>query len=301
MSATGSGRIDAHQHFWRPSRGDYRWLTPAIEPLFRDFEPAHLAPHLARHQVERTVLVQAADTIDETRFLLDVADRCGFVGAVVGWVDLEREDVPSSLAALAAHPLFRGVRPMIQDIADPDWMLRESVQRGLDEVERLGLSFDALVRPVNLPRLLRVAERHPSLPIVIDHAAKPRVADGAAWTGRSAWRSDLAALSAQPNVSCKLSGLASEARLDWTVADLQPFVATVMECFGPQRTLWGSDWPVVELAGGYDRWADATTVLLADLDDDDRCAVLGGNAARIYGIDATRTAGAASSSGTHTT
>ena len=286
MTAVRPERIDAHQHFWRVSRGDYRWLTPALGSLHRDHEPSDLAPILARHRIDRTVLVQSADTQAETAFMLDLARHCPFVGAVVGWIDLERPEIDDAVSVLTVEPLVRGVRPMIQDIPDLDWMLRPSVSRGLTALEGANLVLDALVRPEHLSRLVRLVERHADLTVVLDHGGKPHIASGrrGGWAGVSAWSDSLGALAAHPRVFCKLSGLAGEAGPDWRTDDLRPYAETILDRFGPDRVLWGSDWPLVERAGGYDAWMRTTEELLATLDDDQRAAVLGGTAANVYSM-----------------
>jgi L-fuconolactonase len=271
-------RIDAHQHFWALARGDYGWLTPALGPIHRDFGPADLAPLLRARGIEATILVQAAPTLAETRYLLSIAAASPLVAGVVGWVDLAAPDAVSHIARLANDRLLVGIRPMVQDIADDDWLLWDELIPGLAALARLHLVFDALVLPRHLPRLLRVVERHPDLIFVIDHLAKPPVAQGAL----TPWAEDIAALAAHPNVMCKLSGLITEAAPDWMVDDLRPYAAHVLACFGPDRVLWGSDWPVVDLAGGYDAWWQATEALLAGLPAADKAAILGGNAQRVY-------------------
>ncbi|MBS0560791.1 MAG: amidohydrolase family protein [Proteobacteria bacterium] len=271
-------RIDAHQHFWRLDRGDYGWLTPALGLIHRDFGPDDLRPILARHGIGATVLVQAAPTEAETRFLLALAAGAPEVAGVVGWTDFEAADVPDAIARLAADSLLVGLRPMVQDIADDGWLARPALAPAFAAMERHGLAFDALVLPRHLPRLLAMVARHPNLPIVIDHLAKPGIA-ARDWLP---WADDMAALAAHPNVWCKLSGMATEAAPGWTAEDLRPYAAHVLACFGPARVLWGSDWPVVDLAGGYDAWMRATGTLLDGLDEAARAAVLGGNAARFY-------------------
>jgi L-fuconolactonase len=276
----GGEGIDAHQHFWRLARGDYGWLTPALAPIHRDFLPADLAPVLARHGIARTILVQAAPTAAETAFLLTIARATPFVAGVVGWADLAAHDAPDVIARLAADPLLVGLRPMVQDIADDDWLAAPALAPAFDAMVTHGLVFDALVLPRHLPRLARVVDKHPSLAVVIDHAAKPSIRDGL--RGLTPWRGALAALAGAPGVACKLSGLVTEAASDWTVDALRPFAAHVLDVFTPARVLWGSDWPVVELGGGYDRWRAATHALLDGVSAGERAAVLGGNAARTY-------------------
>jgi L-fuconolactonase len=272
--------IDAHQHFWRPARGDYGWLDPDDAVLGRDFEPSHLAPLLEAAGIERTVLVQAAPTVAETRFLPDLARRTDFVGGVVGWVDLAAPGVHEELEALLGEGPLVGVRPMIQDIADDDWMLDPALRGGLEALTALGLRFDALVLPRHLGRLRTLLERHPDLPVVIDHGAKPPIAGGELTT----WAEDMTRLARETGARCKLSGLVTEARPDWRVEDLRPWVDHLLETFGPERLLWGSDWPVVELAGGFERWREASLRLLEALDEAQRGRVLGDNAAAFYAL-----------------
>lgn len=270
--------IDAHQHFWRLDRGDYGWLTPALGPIFRDFGPADLAPILARHGIERTILVQAAPTEAETRWLLDVAADAPFVAAVVGWSDFDAPDAPDAIARLAREPKLAGLRPMVQDIADDDWLAKPALAPAFDAMAAHGLVLDALVLPRHLSRLARVIERHPDLAVVVDHGAKPRIRE----RELDAWRAGLSAIAAHPNVACKLSGLVTEARPGDGTAELAPWIDAILGLFGATRVLWGSDWPVVNLAGGYDRWRAIALDALRSLAPAERDAVLGANAARVY-------------------
>ncbi len=250
--------------------------------LYRDFGPADLVPRLEARGITQTVLVQAAPTVDETRYLLGLADRTPWVGAVVGWVPLDEPDAAlRALDELAAHPTLRGIRPMIQDLPDASWMLGEALTPGFERLIAAGLRFDALVKPPHLPHLLRLLERHPELRVVIDHGAKPDIAAGAF----AAWAEPIARLARETGAVCKLSGLATEAGPDWSTADLRPFVDHLLACFGPDRLMWGSDWPVVELAGGFDPWWNATDTLLAELDETQRGAILEGTARRFYALD----------------
>lgn len=270
--------IDAHQHFWRLGRGDYGWLTPALDPIHRDFLPGDLAPILARHGIERTILVQAAPTRAETRFLLELAASTPFVAGVVGWIDFDAPDAPDVVARLSSHCRLVGLRPMVQDLADDDWLARPALAPVFEAMVAVGLVFDALVLPRHLTRLAAVVERHPGLQIVVDHGAKPRIREREI----DAWRADLAAVASHPRVVCKLSGLVTEARSGDDAAELAPWIDALVDLFGPGRLLWGSDWPVVNLAGGYDRWRALTLRALEGLSPQQRGAVLGGNAARVY-------------------
>lgn len=271
-------QIDSHQHFWRVARGEYHWMSPDLAALYRDYGPDDLAPLIARHGIERTILVQAAQTLAETRFLLAIADATPFVAGVVGWAEFTDPDAPATIAELAEHPLLVGLRPMVQDIPDDDWLVRPDLAPAFRALVEHDLVFDALVFPRHLSRLLVVADRHPDCTIVVDHGAKPAIRE----RSLDPWRADMAAIAARPNTWCKLSGLVTEAGPDWRTEDLRAYVDHLLAVFGPERLLWGSDWPVANLAGGYDRWREATAALLATLPEADRAAVLGGNAERVY-------------------
>ena len=254
-------RIDAHHHLWTLARGDYGWLTKDLAPIYRDFVISDLEPLLATAGIDGTILVQAAPTEAETLFLLDIAETSGVIRGVVGWTDFDATDAVARIDALAERRLLVGLRPMVQDISDDDWLLSPQLAQQFTAMAGHGLVFDALVLPRHLPRLLRVVDRHPGLQFVLDHCAKPRLA--ARDIGE--WRDDIATLAQHPNIVCKLSGLVSEAAPDWEVADLQDAVDHVRASFRPRRLLWGSDWPVVNLAGGYEKWFSATEKLLAGL------------------------------------
>lgn len=270
--------IDAHQHFWQLSRGDYGWLTPQLGPIYRDFGPGDLQPILAGHGVGRTILVQAAATVAETEYLLEIADNTPFVAGVVGWAEFTAPDAPQVIAKLAQNPLLVGLRPMVQDIADDDWLLREDIAPAIEAMVAHDLVFDALVLVKHLPRLTQFVQRYPRLRVVIDHGAKPQIRDRAF----KVWRDAMAPLAGNPGITCKLSGLVTEAGADWRASDLRPYCDALLALFGADRLIWGSDWPVVDLAGGYDRWRDVSVSALAGLAHAERHAVLGGNAARLY-------------------
>jgi L-fuconolactonase len=271
-------KVDAHQHVWRLDDPGRDWPTPGLAALYRDFTPADLAPLLRAHGVERTVLVQSLPSEADTLALLELAAAHDFIGAVVGWTDLAAPGAPQRIRELAARPKLRGLRPMLQDMPDGAWLDDPALEPSVRAMAAGGLSFDALVRPRHLPALLRFARRFPELAIVIDHAAKPELAIGRL----DPWRADMQALAQLPNVACKLSGLATEAAPNWQLGDLQPCVAGLLEWFGPERLLWGSDWPVLNLAADYGRWLAACEAMLAHLDHDARAAIFGLNACRFY-------------------
>lgn len=271
-------RIDAHQHFWQIARADYGWLTPALGPIHRDFGPADLAPLLARHGISSTILVQAAPTEAETRFLLGIAAKTPFIAGVVGWTDFEAPDIARKIAALAADPLLVALRPMVQDIADESWLARPELAPAFEAMIAHGLVFDALLKPEHIPAALSLLSRHPDLAVAIDHAAKPDLVAG----NLADWREGIDALAAHPQALCKLSGLVTEAARDWTIETLRPVAEHLLSTFGPDRLIFGSDWPVVTLRADYARWFETATALLSGCSESEREAIFGGNAARLY-------------------
>lgn len=275
--------IDAHQHVWRLSRGDYAWPNDSVAPIFRDFGPDDLLPLLAAAGVTWTVLVQATDTVAETRWLLEVVKTCPQVAGVVGWVDLAAPDAIATIDALRRDPVLKGLRPMLQNIADTDWILRPEVQPVLAHMAQTGLRFDALIQPRHLPAILTLAETHPGLPIVIDHIAKPRM--GAGQVPDPAWTAGMRALAARPNLCCKLSGMITEIGPDWQQDDLVPFARIVLDAFGADRCMWGSDWPVVNLAGDYALWRDSARRLAAGLSAAEQDRLFTGSARDFYGLE----------------
>lgn len=272
--------IDAHQHYWHPARGDYGWMAPDDPVLARPFAPTDLAPLLGEAGVARTVLVQAAPTVAETHYMLGIADAEPSVAAVVGWVDFEEPADRAALERLAGHPKLRGVRPMIQDIADDDWMGRKDVQWGFAALADLGLRLDALGFPRHLPRFERLMDRHPDLPVVIDHGMKPRVASS---EGFEDWAAGMTRL-AKRGAFCKLSGLVTEAVEDWEVEDLRPYAEHILDAFGPERVMWGSDWPVCLRRASYADWLRTARDLTVGLDEAERARLFGGTAAAFYGL-----------------
>ncbi|WP_175805254.1 amidohydrolase family protein [Burkholderia ambifaria] len=278
-------RIDAHQHFWQMASRDGYWPPQTLDAIYRDFGPQDLEPLLAQSGVQRTVVVQSLPTQEDTRYLLDVASRTSFVSAVVGWVDLKSTDAPADIASLARDPKFRGIRPMLQDLADDDWIDDPILEPAIDAMLANDLAFDALVTPRHLPALLAFARRYPRLRIVIDHAAKPPIASGRS----EAWHAAMSELAAHPNVHCKLSGMWTEAGPHPDLLRVEPYVRAVCDWFGASRLIWGSDWPVSRLAGhfgDYGAWL-AWCEQCCDrfLGPDARARVFGGNACHFYRID----------------
>jgi L-fuconolactonase len=280
--------VDAHHHLWDPARASYPWLTAELGPINRAFAFDELAPLLAAAGIDRTVLVQSADNHDDTDHMLQVADRHSEIGAVVAWLPLDRPaEAATRLEALQAHPAFRGVRCSINFEPDVEWLLRPDVGEGLALLEARGIPFDVVsVRRRHLELVPLLSERHPDLVMIIDHLSKPPIGRDDSWV--RGWERNLRAAAANPNVLAKVSGLFPAGRElgDWTAEDLRPFVHVAVDAFGPERLMWGSDWPIVELAGGYARAWTELNVLFAELGAAERAAILGGTAARAYRIAA---------------
>ena len=276
-------QIDAHQHFWQPGRGDYGWMPKDDPVLSRPYFPDELWPQLQAAGVQGTVLVQAAPSVAETEYMLGIADATPWVLGVVGWVDFEKPSDMAELKRLAGHPKFKGVRPMIQDIPDDGWMLREDVQRGFRAICDLGLRFDALGFPRHLANFLTVMKRYPAMQVVVDHCMKPQIRERSDTHFRF-WADGMARIADETAAVVKFSALITEADADWTVDDLRPYVDHVFAAFGPERVMWGSDWPVCRLRGEYAGWRAAALELTSGLTDVDRALVYGGTAAGFYGL-----------------
>jgi L-fuconolactonase len=278
-------RVDAHQHYWEPRRGDYDWMPPDDPVLARPYRPADLAPELAMVGIDCTVLVQAAATVEETEYMLGLADATPSVAAVVGWIDFEDRSHLRHLERLKNHPKFVGVRPMIQDIPDVDWMLRDDVQWAYAALVDLDLTFDALGFSRHLANFLTLLKRYPKLRVVVDHCMKPQIRDhGGPCEEFASWAEGLGRIAGETGACCKLSGLVTEAHEGWTGQDLVPYAAEVLQAFGPQRVMWGSDWPVCRLQTSYQVWHEAAESLCAALSGAERAEVFGGTAARFYGL-----------------
>ncbi|MFJ2988528.1 amidohydrolase family protein [Collimonas sp. NPDC087041] len=270
-------RIDAHQHFWLLANRSGQWPPADLAAIHRDFLPQQLAPLLKQHGIDGTVLVQSLPSVTDTLFLLTLAEQTPFIQAVVGWADLKSMNAVEQIALLASHRKLRGLRPMLQGLAD-DWIADPLLAPAIAAMQRHRLSLDALVLPRHLPALLAFAQSHPDLSIVIDHAAKPPIASAE----MTPWREHIARFAALPQVYCKLSGLVTEASADWQDGDLRPYADHVLDVFGASRVIWGSDWPVVNLAADYGRWLTTTDNLLSKLDQQQRQQVMGLNAQRFY-------------------
>ena len=273
--------IDSHQHFWQVGRFEYPWMTSDLGVLYRDYLPDELAPILSRNGVEKTVLVQASNSVAESRWLLNLAEENRFIAGVVGWVDLMSVEIDAQLDELTAHSKFKGVRHLVESEPDDDWIAQPAVLSGLRRLSTYGLSYDLLVHTRHLKYVPQVAESCPELALVIDHVAKPPIAKNEI----KEWSQGLKPLASYPNVHCKLSGLVTEANwTSWQTDDLRPFVEFALESFGVERLMFGSDYPVCLLASTYDRVLESFQEILKSLGDADREKIFSENAARVYRV-----------------
>jgi L-fuconolactonase len=274
-------RIDAHQHFWNYSATEYPWIGPGLEQLARDYQPPDLAPLLAAEGLDGSVAVQARQSVEESHWLLNLAAAHPLVKGVVGWVDLRSDRVGDDLHALAANPTFIGVRHVVQDEPDPRFVLGEGFVRGLRQLHQHGLTYDLLLYPNQMPAAIELVALLPEQPFVVDHLAKPRIAAGEI----ESWDHHIRAIARHENVCCKVSGMVTEAaRQGWKRDDFTPYLDVVLEAFGPERLMFGSDWPVCRLAGEYADVAAIPRDYFARLSVTEQRMIWGDTAARFYGL-----------------
>jgi L-fuconolactonase len=279
-------RIDAHHHLWDLARRAQPWLDgPQLAQIRRTFAPDEFEAVAATAGIDRSILVQVLDDAEETREFLAVAGASRVVAGVVGWIDLTAADAAQALAALREGPggdRLVGIRHLVQGEADPRWLCRDDVRRGLAAVAEAGLCYDILTYPHQLPAAVETVRALPELTFVLDHLSKPPIAAGRL----EPWVTALRELAAEPNVFCKLSGMVTEADQDsWTVSDLRPFAHSALDAFGPDRLMFGSDWPVCLLAASYEQVAEAAAELTGQLSAHERAQVFGGAAARAYRLE----------------
>ena len=271
--------IDSHQHFWRYDPAKYAWIGDEMPVLRQDYLAEDLFAE-AGELVDAVITVQARQDVDETRWLLEIAHEEPFVLGVVGWVPLTDPDVDAHLEELSQNPALIGVRHVLQDEADDAYALREDFNRGIARLKDYRLAYDILIYERQLPAAIALVDRHPDQVFVLDHIAKPRIRDGSI----HAWRSSITALAERENCYCKLSGVVTEARRGWSDADLQPYFDSVLEAFGPDRLMFGSDWPVCLLASDYRRWYHLVDGLTAMLSEEEQARIWGETAEEAYGL-----------------
>jgi len=274
-------KIDAHQHFWTYNAREYSWMGPGMETLKRDYLPPDLAPLLKSAGIDGTVAVQARMCIEESYWLLELADQYPFIKGVVGWVNLCSAEIDEQLAALAGHRKFRGVRHILHDEPDDRFMLREDFLRGIGRLAGYRLTYDLLLFPRHLSVACELVKQFPDQPFVVDHLAKPLIKA----RELSPWAADIRRLATFPNVFCKISGMVTEGDWrHWKPADFTPYLDVIFECFGTKHIMVGSDWPVCTLAGNYSQVMWIPADYLEKLSTDEQAAVWGGNAKLLYGI-----------------
>lgn len=272
-------RIDSHQHFWDPMRGDYGWLTPSDEVLYKEYLPSHIAPCLEKYQMDYCISVQAAPTMEETLYLLDLYDRFDFIAGVVGWIELNSDEFTSHFDRIVQRAGFIGIRPMIQDLPD-DWILQPKVIDNLQRLAAGGFPVDLQARPRHLPILLRLFEQVPNLRAVVDHVAKPFIASET----MHPWAEQISELANHQNVYCKLSGLITEGNPGAQSEAFLPYIEHVIRVFGYQRVMFGSDWPVCLNDGSYDDvWKIVENALPSSATSIDRGYLYGRTAKEFYG------------------
>lgn len=273
--------IDSHQHFWRYDVAQYPWMTEPLAALRRDYLPADLARERAKISVAASIAVQARQSLEESRWLLELADEDASIVGVVGWVDLQSDRVEEQLARFAPNKKFTGVRHVVQDEPDDNFMLRPAFLRGLSRLKQFNLTYDLLTFPKQLPAAIKVVQQFPGQLFVLDHISKPFIKRGEI----SPWREQFHELAKSPNVMCKLSGMVTEADWRaWKPADFRPYLDVAWEAFGEDRLMFGSDWPVCTLAGSYEQVFRLVEDFLAQFPAVTRAKVWGGNAARFYGV-----------------
>lgn len=274
-------KIDAHHHFWRYDPVEYDWIDEAMHAIRRDFLPADLKAVIDSAGIESVVSVQARQTVEETRWLLELATKFDFIRGVVGWAPLVDPAVGDILAPMAQNPKLRAVRHVLQGEPDPLFMLREDFNRGIRALKPLGLAYDILIFERHLPQAIQFVDGHPDQVFIVDHLAKPRVGD----RELSPWRENLRELARRPNVYCKISGLATEAEYTrWTPEQLQPYIENVLEDFSPNRTMFGSDWPVCLVAIEYNRWVELIDAATRNFSVSERERIWSGTAVEAYGL-----------------
>jgi len=275
-------RIDAHQHFWKYSPAEYGWISDAMPDLKRDFLPGDLRPILDANGFEGSIAVQARQDLDETLWLLELANQNDFIKGVVGWVNLCSQELPVMLEQLANQPKLVGVRHILQDEPDDHFMLRPDFRRGIARLAEHGLTYDLLLHPRHLPIAVQLVQEFPRQRFVLDHIAKPRIADGLL----EPWDRDIRALAKLENVWCKLSGMVTEARWkQWELENFRPYLDVVFEAFGTERLMIGSDWPVCTLSASYSETMRLITEYGKDLAPQQQECVLGHNCSRFYNLE----------------
>ncbi|MEM7391067.1 MAG: amidohydrolase family protein [Verrucomicrobiota bacterium] len=274
-------KLDAHHHFWQYDPVEYSWISDALSKIRRDFLPEHLKQEIDATGIDGVISVQARQTLEETDWLLGMAEEHDFIQGVVGWVPLVDDNVGESLERYAEHPHLKAVRHVLQDEPDDAYMLGDDFNRGLAHLKDLNLTYDILIFERHLPHAISLVDRHPDQVFVLDHIAKPRIKENLL----EPWGDNMKQLAERENVFCKISGMATEADVDnWTEEELQPYLEISLETFGPDRLLFGTDWPVCLVACEYVTWFDLAARFISRLTESEQAKIMGENATRAYRI-----------------
>ena len=274
-------KIDSHQHFWQYNSDEYGWMNDSMYRVRRDFLPAHLKQEISAVGIDGVVAVQARQSLVETEWLLDLAAGSPFIKGVVGWVSLISADLDRELERISPDRRLKGVRHVLQDETDDNYILREDFNRGIKALEAFELTYDILIFERHLPQALRFVDRHPRQIFILDHIAKPRIGEGLL----SPWKANLEELSKREHVYCKISGMVTEANWEtWSEQNLEVYLEVVLEAFGPERLMFGSDWPLCSLACDYGTWFDLISRFIAPLSESEQARILGGTAVEVYGL-----------------
>lgn len=278
-------KIDAHHHFWNYSLEEYGWIDDSMSALRRDFTPADLQMEIARTHVDGVITVQARQTLEETRWLLQLANQHDFIRGVVGWVPLIEESVESHIEQFCAESRLVGVRHVLQGEPDPRYMLREDFNQGVALLKKYQIVYDLLIFAHHLPTSIEFVDRHPEQLFVLDHIAKPNIKGGE----MEPWAQNIRELARRENVACKISGMVTEADFHrWQPDQLRPYFEVVLSAFGPKRLMFGSDWPVCLAACEYKRWHEIVSTWIKDLSTAEQAQIMGETAMRIYRLMALR-------------
>jgi len=277
-----SFRVDAHQHFWVYNQKEYKWIDVSMVKLQRDFLPPHLNKELKRNGIDFCITVQARQTLQETKWLLELAQNNSFIKGIVGWVDLKSNSVERDLEQFTAYKKFKGVRHVLQDEKDDRYMLNSDFKKGISQLEKYGLTYDILIYPRHIKYACALVSEFPQQKFIIDHLGKPLIKEGKI----EAWKKDMQELAKADNVFCKLSGMVTEANWNsWKQEDFVPYMETLLGIFGPNRLLFGSDWPVCTVAAKYEQVLGIATHFIHSLSQAEQAHIMGQNAINFYNLE----------------
>jgi len=275
-------KIDSHHHFWKYSVNEYGWIDDDMKSIRKDFLPEDLEREIRGAGIDAVVSVQARQTVSETEWLLGFSEEHAFIKGLVGWVPLSSPNVKQHLSRFSSFPKLKSVRHVVQGESDDDFILGNDFNRGIKVLKEFGLAYDILILEKHLPQTIRFVDMHPDQVFILDHIAKPRIKENII----EPWRKNIRSLAQRRNVYCKVSGMVTEADYGkWTEEQLRPYFETVLEAFGPERLMFGSDWPVCTVACEYRRWGAIVHKFISGLSVSEQDAIFGGNAVKAYDLE----------------